>query len=423
MSPRRDELGQRSETVRRANLSAIARELHAAGPLSRSELGLRTGLTRSTIRGLIGEFAAAELVEEEKAISLGTPGRPSALVFPNPGRAVVLALDIAVDSVAAAIIGFGGEVLAKVRVDRQRGHLSLEKTVGQLVELADQIGGLPPERKHIIGIGVAIVGVVRRTDGHVSLAPNLGWQDVGLGLALRQALDTLVPIAVANEADLGALAEVRRGTARGSSNVLFISGEVGVGGGLIVDGRPLTGVAGYGGEIGHIPVNRNGTACRCGSVGCWETEVGEDALLSRAGRRRGGGRDEVDAVLREAAAGSPQALAALDSVSRWLGFGLAGLVNVLNPEIIVLGGLFGRIHPFISEVLEAELDGLALTAPRQLVRVVPSILKGDAPLLGAAELAFEPFLADPAQWLRDRGTRPGSTSSTIHHAVEWRVMA
>jgi predicted NBD/HSP70 family sugar kinase len=423
MSTRRDEPGQRSETVRRANLSSIARELHAAGPLSRSELGTRTGLTRSTIRGLIGEFAAAELVAEEKAAPLGTPGRPSALVFPNPRRAVVLALEVAVDSVAAAVVGFGGEVLDRVRVDRQRGHLSLEQTVSQLVELAGQIGGLPPERQHIIGIGVAIVGVVRRTDGYVSLAPNLGWHDVGLGQALRQALDTLVPIAVANEADLGALAEVRRGTAKGSDNVLFVSGEVGVGGGLIVDGRPLTGVAGYGGEIGHIPVNRNGIACRCGSVGCWETEIGEDALLSRAGHRRGGGRDEVDAVLREAAAGSHDALAALDSVGRWLGFGLAGLVNVLNPEIIVLGGLFGRIHPFVSEVVEAELDRLALAAPRQLVRVVPSALKGDAPLLGAAELAFEPFLTDPAKWLRERSTPLGSTSSTIDHEAEWRVMA
>ena len=211
-----------------------------------------------------------------------------------------------------------------------------------------------------------------------------------------------VPIAVANDADLGALVEQRRGAAVGRDHVLFISGEYGVGGGLIVDGRPMTGAAGYGGEVGHMPVNPNGVVCRCGSVGCWETEVGEAALLRLAGRLPSGGRGEVDALLRDAEAGAPAALTALDSVGRWLGVGLAGLVNILDPELIVLGGLFGRIHPFIAAPLERELDRRALAAPRALVRIVPATLGVDAPLLGAAELAFEPLLSDPARWLVPR---------------------
>jgi predicted NBD/HSP70 family sugar kinase len=112
----------------------------------------------------------------------------------------------------------------------------------------------------------------------------------------------------------------------------------------------------------------------------------------------------VEAVLREAEAGSPAALSALDHVGRWLGFGLAGLINVFNPRLVVLGGLFGRIHPLVSEILEAELDRRALPAPRKLVRVVPATLGIDAPLLGAAELAFEPLLADPAAWMASRDT-------------------
>ena len=223
-----------------------------------------------------------------------------------------------------------------------------------------------------------------------------------LGAALADALDVSVPISVANDADLGALVEQRRGAAIGYQHVLFISGEYGVGGGLIVDGQPLTGAAGYGGEVGHLPVNPNGSPCRCGSVGCWETEIGEAALLRMAGRPTGGGRGEVDAMLSEAEAGSPAALSALDHVGHWLGIGLAGLVNVFNPELIVLGGLFGRIHPFVGAGLEHELDRRALAAPRGLVRVVPAKLGVDAPLLGAAELAFEPLIADPAGWLAPR---------------------
>ena len=142
--------------------------------------------------------------------------------------------------------------------------------------------------------------------------------------------------------------------------MLFISGEVGVGGGLIVDGKQLTGAGGFAGEVGHMPVNPEGRTCRCGSVGCWETEIGEGALLRRAGHPPDAGREEVEAVLREAAAGAPDVLEALDAVGRWLGFGLAGLVNVFNPQVVVLGGLFGRIHPFVETTLGAELDRLAL---------------------------------------------------------------
>ena len=156
---------------------------------------------------------------------------------------------------------------------------------------------------------------------------------------------------MANEADLGALAELRRGAAVDAQHVLFISGEVGVGGGLIVDGQQLTGAGGFAGEVGHMPVNPDGRTCRCGSVGCWETEIGEGALLRRAGHPPDAGREEVEAVLREAAAGAPDVLEALDAVGRWLGFGLAGLVNVFNPQVVVLGGLFGRIHPFVEETL------------------------------------------------------------------------
>ena len=215
-----------------------------------------------------------------------------------------------------------------------------------------------PDTEGMIGIGVAIVGIVRRDAGVVTMAPNLGWRDVPLGDRLADALGTSLPIAVANEADLGALAELRRGAAVDAQHVLFISGEVGVGGGLIVDGKQLTGAGGFAGEVGHMPVNPDGRTCRCGSVGCWETEIGEGALLRRAGHPPDAGREEVEAVLREAAAGAPDVLEALDAVGRWLGFGLAGLVNVFNPQVVVLGGLFGRIHPFVEPTLGAELDRL-----------------------------------------------------------------
>jgi predicted NBD/HSP70 family sugar kinase len=397
-------IGQRSETVRRANLGSIARELHLSGARSRSELVARTALTRSAIRGLIGEFVGADLVTEQRSASLGGPGRPSPLVHPNPDGAMVLAFDIAVDSLAAAHVGLGGEVIDLERVERPRGPSSVAEAVAELAGLARTIL-VRARADNLIGIGVAVAGMVRRADGFVVMAPNLGWRDVPLAAPLADALGATVPVSVANEADLGALAEWRRGAAIGADDVLYLSGEVGVGGGLIVDGRPLTGVAGFGGEVGHMPVNPQGIACQCGAVGCWETEVGEEALLRLAGHRTSGGWSEVDAVIEEARAGSPTALAAFDTVGRWLGLGLAGLVNIFNPRLVVLGGLFGRVHPFVDRSLEAELARHTLPASRALIRVVPARLGVDAPVLGAAELAFEPFLADPAAWLRPRQGR------------------
>lgn len=411
MNPGRDEIGQRNETVRRSNLSAITRALHEAGPLSRSELVARTGLTRSAIRDLVGELATAGLVVEEGSAHLGTPGRPSPLVRPEATGAVVLALEISVDSLAAALVGLGGTVFALERRDAPRAHTAVEDVVADLVDLAAAVRARRPDVPAPTAIGCAIVGVVRRADGLVAMAPNLGWVDVPLGSRLAAAFGDDLPVAIANEADLGVLAEHRRGEAIGVDDVLYLSGEVGVGGGIIVDGRPLTGAAGFGGEVGHVTLDAAGLPCRCGSVGCWETLAGERALLRLAGHPVAGGRAAVDAVLAEAAGGAPAARAALDEVGRWLGIGLAGLVNIFNPRLVVLGGLFGRIHPFVRATVADELDRRALPGSRALVRVAPAGLGVDAPLLGAAELALEPLLADPTSRAITRDAPPERVSA------------
>ncbi|HET6381370.1 MAG TPA: ROK family protein [candidate division Zixibacteria bacterium] len=399
---RSEAIGQRSETVRRSNLAVIARQLHLYAPLSRSQLVARTGLTRSAIRGLIGELLANGLVSEERSESLGVPGRPSTLVRPNTLGAVVLALEVSVDSLAAAMVGFGGTVHRSVRVERPRAHLAPDQIVADLVELARPLLRRVRDRQRLIGVGVAMVGIVRQVDGLVRFAPNLGWRDVPLGSMLSAALAVDVPVLVANEADLGVLAEHRRGAARGIRDAVYIAGEVGVGGGILVDGTPLRGADGYAGEIGHLPVNPTGRNCRCGSVGCLETEVGERALLDAAGRPPDGGPDELERLLADAEAGDQRALDALRRVGEWLGVGLAAVVNAFNPRVIVLGGLFDRIHPFIIETVESRLAARALDAPRELVRIVPAALGTEAVLLGAAEHAFEPFLSDPAAWLAPR---------------------
>lgn len=300
------------------------------------------------------------------------------------------------DSLAVARMGFGGAVDALARVDRPRGHLAVEEIVSDVAELAEPLVASLRDDPAFIGVGVGVAGIVRRPDGFVRHAPNLGWRDVELGPLIAAALRVDAPVSVANEADLGGLAEHRRGASAGAEAVIYITGEVGVGGNVIIDGRPLVGAAGFAGEVGHIPVNPTGVPCGCGSTGCWETEIGERAMLIRAGRDPDGGPGAVSAVIGAARAGEPGALAAMTHVGTWLGIGLAGLVNVFNPSLIVLGGLFERIHPFVADRIGRVLDDRALPASRGLVTVVPAALGVDAPVLGAAELAFETLLANPA---------------------------
>jgi predicted NBD/HSP70 family sugar kinase len=391
------DVGLRSETVRRANLSALVRILHDSGPLTRSQLVAATGLTRTAIRGLVGELVAAGIARETQAVSRGTPGRPSPVVRIESDAAAVIAIELLVDSLAVATVGLGGAIIEMRRMELPRDGRSVDAVVAHVARMAVPLRARTTAP--IVGVGVAVAGVVRRSDGHVAMAPNLGWVDVPFGARLAQRLDLDAPVEVANDADLGALAEHRRGAGIGVDDLLYVSGEVGVGGGAIVGGRPLNGLAGFAGEIGHMPVNPGGAPCRCGSIGCWETEVGEGALLALAGLRPDAGVEGVDRVLRDAAAGSPVAVAALEHVARWLGVGLAGLVNILNPQLIVLGAMHGRIYPAIRHTVEAGLRERALPAPRSLVRIVPATLGAQAPLLGAAELALEPILEDPAGYM------------------------
>ncbi|UWZ59768.1 ROK family protein [Dactylosporangium aurantiacum] len=202
-------------------------------------------------------------------------------------------------------------------------------------------------------------------------------------------------VQVRNNADLAALAEHARGAAVGCDNVVYLYGDAGVGGGIIAAGRPVTGHGGYGGEVGHMVVNPAGKPCSCGSHGCWETEIGEHALLTAAGRDPSTGREGILAVVDAAGRGDASAQAAVRQVGDWLGFGVANLVNIFNPEMVIFGGTLREVYLASAAQVRSRLNRNALPACREHVRLRTPVLGEDAALLGAAELAFEPLFADP----------------------------
>jgi predicted NBD/HSP70 family sugar kinase len=389
------------DDVRRHNVSRLLRLLHVQGATSRSRLTALTGLNRSTVRALTTDLVDAQLVRETVPASGGSAGRPSIVVEPESLHTFALALDVGVDHLIAARVGLGGVVLDRRELRQTEAAHDARRTVDRVHRMVTAMLSRAPDDTVCIGLGVGISGVVGAEDGSVRFAPNLGWQDVPFGQMLADRLGGSLPVTVGNDGDLGAMSEHMRGAAAGLSEVIYISGEVGVGGGIILGGRPLHGAGGFGGEIGHMSINPRGRLCRCGARGCWETEVGEEAVLLATGA-------SPDTVFRDVltahAAGDRRTVEGMRRVGRWMGLGVVNLVNIFNPEMIVFGGttrgVFSATEPVVRQVLSA-----ALTAPREQVRLQLAALGADSTVIGAAELAFAPLLADPLGAMASRSYR------------------
>jgi predicted NBD/HSP70 family sugar kinase len=180
------------------------------------------------------------------------------------------------------------------------------------------------------------------------------------------------------------------------ANLIYVSGEVGIGVGAIVDGKPLLGSAGYAGEAGHTMINPDGPLCGCGAVGCWEAEAGEATLLRRAGVADG--TSHLDEVAERAAAGDDVTLRAIAETGRWVGLGIGNLINLFNPELVVLGGLYQRLFGFLESSVVEGARTRTLDAPGAMATIACSGLGPDAPLIGAAELILSSVIADPANF-------------------------
>jgi predicted NBD/HSP70 family sugar kinase len=336
---------------------------------------------------VVDGLAEAGVVTEAVPVARTGAGRPSLMVLPRPESVVVLAVDVRVEQVAMSMVGLGGEVIGRHSWNLRRSTRTPGEVITHVAEsaqlLADELAVTP------LGAGVSVPGVVRRDDGWVHEAPNLEWRDVALGDRLAAVLK--LPVQVANDAELGALAEHTRGLARDVADLVYVSAERGVGGGVVSDGRPLRGTRGYVGELGHLAVRPGGRPCYCGSRGCWETEVGEAALCRALGLPEDAPRGVVVAELRSLA--TAPLPGPLDEFAEWLAAGLVTVVNLLAPELVVLGDLFTALPPGVVDHVRVLVHERSLVS-RAVggTRIEISPLGRDATLVGAAELAFEPVL-------------------------------
>ena len=393
--------GSNLDAVRRGNLSLVLSRVHVLGAVSRAQLTRETGLNRSTIAALVDELELLGLVVETEPAATNTVGRPSPVIVPDE-RVTAFTVNPELDAVTVSMVGLGGRVLRTVRSDVEHAPTAseaVEVAAAAIARLREQAVSGPDgsEGWRSVGIGVAVPGLVRDADGCVILAPHLDWHDVPIAQQLSDA--TGYPVAAANDASLGAVAESVRGVGRDVRDLVYVNGGAsGIGGGVIANGSLLVGRSGYAGELGHTLVNTNGVPCDCGATGCLDTEVRREHLLAALGLTAADSariEEELPTRLHDA-----DVAALVERQLRILGRALAGVVNVFNPELVVLGGFLGPLYDAAPTVLEDAVRTTAMAGPRDDVRFARTALGSSLLHVGAAELAFRGLIADPASALK-----------------------
>ncbi len=387
----------RSEHLREHNLSvALAYVLDATEPPSRAELAAGTGLARASVTLIVDRLLRAGIVRELLPRPAQRAGRPAVPLAPAQGTFAGIGMEVNVDYLGLRAVDLAGEVLVE-RVeadDLRRGDPAV--VLRRLADIAEQaIRRLRRDGVRVVGTSLALPGLVDSHHGPLRVAPNLGWHDVdvvGL-LAPHPGLAGLLP-ALANEANLAARAEARArrdGGARPS--FVYVSGEVGVGGALVIDGEIFGGRHGWSGEIGHVVVDPG--AAGGPSRGTLEARAGQDAMLRGAGLPA---TATVQDLVAAVGAGDPRARFAVQSAARALGVTLAGVLNTVDVDEVVLGGTFGQLYALVHEDVRRALDELVISAPWS-TPVVSAPRAGQFPAMtGGALAALWPLVAAPSAW-------------------------
>jgi predicted NBD/HSP70 family sugar kinase len=387
----------RQEGLRHLNLGLVFRHILSAGdrPISRTELVELTGLTKPTVSRIVDDLVLGRLIAEAGPAHGGGAGRPRVgLTLSRQGPAG-LGLDIRGDHLAACVVDLTGTVRHLSFSPPIRPGRRPKTILTDLAAMARKAtAAVAEEGLRVVGGLVSVPGPVAERSV-VKFAPQQGWRDVDAGTQLRTALDDL-PIAVDNEANLAALGELYASD-EDLRNFAYVSGELDLGAGLVLNGQLLRGARGWSGELGHVTVFPNGRACPCGANGCLQTYASVEAIF---------GKDSVDGpatIVARADAGSKGTLAALDSAGTALGIALSGLVNLLDMDTILLGGSYSLLSSWLVDNIRAELARRVLSSRWSSVDVRPAMLGPDAAVIGAALTVIEDVRQNPSTWLAETG--------------------
>jgi predicted NBD/HSP70 family sugar kinase len=376
------------EGLRERNKLRVIEALRQQGTASRSDLARLTGLSRTTITSLVADLQGRGLVVEQTGPSDTGPagrGRPPTLLRLDPSAGTALGVYFGHDHVRVAAADLSSTVLAERTVELDVDHsqaASFDAAVSLVDVVLDEAGHA---RSDVIGVGMGLSGPVdlSGTVGHTVILPD--WTGLNAGAELSRRLD--LPVTVDNDANLGALAEVSLGAARGLTDVVYVMVSSGIGSGLILGGRLHRGATGFAGELGHVFVVEKGAVCRCGNRGCLETVASTDALLELLRPTHGPGFTLIQ-MLELVAAGDRAANRVVYDGGRAIGRVLAGFIGLVDPQAIILGGeLSAAGDPLVNGVRDA-IDRYAMPGAAARVEVKAGVLGERAEVLGSLALVI-----------------------------------
>lgn len=388
-----------SRDLRRGNRATVLRRLYFEGPASRLDLAASTGLSPATVGNVMSELMSDKVVIETGQLD-SDGGRPAVLVKVNPARAAVIGVDVGETGAAIELFDLNLNKVAAVDKPLRLPRESPGSLVALIAKgVSELISDASIPFRHVLGIGVGVPGVVVHDGEEYVHAPSLGWDKIPLLQLMTAALSA--PVMLDNGAKTMGRAELWFGAGRDARNLAVVLLGTGVGAALFNDGALYRGSTSSAGEWGHTSVIVGGRRCRCGATGCLEAYVGAEGILDRWAQRARkpvrGKKDQQRQMrdLLDAARSSKPAADVLDETAEFIGAGVANLVNLFNPECIVIGGWVGqllgpRLLPRIREIAAAR----ALRYPFSRVAIELGRLGPDAVAMGAATLVVEQFLAD-----------------------------
>jgi predicted NBD/HSP70 family sugar kinase len=395
--PRQSEKPARHEDLRTINLEMVFRHIVAAGhPISRTELAIATGLARPTIGRIIEELLAGRLVTEAGLAHDGRAGRPRVGLTVSETGPAGLGLDIRADGLAVCAVDLRGVVrhLAFAPAGFADGDAA-----GVLADLAGMattaVETLAAADLTVVNATLAVPGPVH--EGIVRSAPALGWNDVDAAGILRTFTRHLdLPISVDNEAKLAALGELYASD-NALDSFVYVSGGLGIGAGIVLNGDLVRGARGWSGELGHVTVYPDGRTCRCGARGCLNTYASLEAILSADPAPADTSPETAIALRAEAATATT--LAALDRAGTALGIALSDMLNILDIDTVLLGGSFSLLSSWLTRNVKAEINQRVLTAAWAPITIRPALLGPDAAVIGAALTSIDQIRQHPIAWL------------------------
>lgn len=398
-----------SRDIRTANRYEVLRRIIAASPASRQELAAATGLSLATVATLVGELLDLGMITEV-GFEDSAGGRPRGLVAVNASGGTLIGVDLAETYVRVELFDLALNVLARADEEVPPGGNGPERVAGRVAAAVGAVvARAGADGARVLGAGVSVPGQVDRDTGVCAYAPNLGWHDVPLLDLLAGRL--AYPLYLDNPLRACAVAELWFGAARGCGDAVVVNLGTGVGAGLVLGGGVHRGVSNSAGEWGHTTLVLDGRPCHCGNQGCVETYTGAPGIMRNLREASphspllhpGDQTATVDALARGVRDGDPVAVRVLRDTARYLGAGIADLINLFNPEVVVLSSWVAAAlgEPLLDAVREA-VTRHALRRPLAATRIVLSPIPTDPVCLGAATFALEGALQSAGKGARNR---------------------